>query len=224
MPAAVRARSLRRSSAILRAAGVLPRHPQPLRQGRADRGVVLPFAGLQETRHQAVDHGLVDLDRDAAPSVDSAPAHAPRPKAKSQAAARATPPAARALIRLDRHDRGDEWRRRPRPQFRPNAAPNEVVWAGSIYGALPDPHRRVESGSPRSHFSLRFDASGHPLNRKVSPPALGMHTIPPANNLKSLANLNRELCHLAKVDRAAGRAVLHRKIFRCPPAVLPPTL
>jgi hypothetical protein len=156
------------ADASLSRVAVLPLDPQLRGDGFA--GVVPPRAGLQEPLpHQVVDLVLVDFDRDAAPSVDSAPAHAPRPKAKSQAAARATPPAARALVRLDRHDRGDEWRRRPRPQFRPNAAPNEVVWAGSIYGALPDAHRRVESGSPRSHFSLRFDASGHPLNRKVSP-------------------------------------------------------
>jgi hypothetical protein len=33
-------------------------------------------------------------------------------------------------FRLYRHDLGDKWRRRPRPQFRPNAVPNEVAPAG----------------------------------------------------------------------------------------------
>jgi hypothetical protein len=45
-----------------------------------------------------------------------------------------------------------------------------------------------------------------------------MHTIPPANNLKSLANLEQELCHLAKVDRATGMGTTVLNFFDLPPA------
>jgi hypothetical protein len=102
--------------------------------------------------HQVVDLVLVDFDRDAAPSVDSAPAHAARPKAKSNRRlprGLRLPP--RALVRLYRHDRGDEWRRRSRPQFRPNAAPNEV-W--------PTVHYRIPIGGSRAPRRARTLVSG----------------------------------------------------------------
>jgi hypothetical protein len=47
-----------------------------------------------------------------------------------------------------------------------------------------------------------------------------MHTVPPANNLKSLANLEQELCHLAKVDRAAAMGTDGPEFFRPPPGPL----
>jgi hypothetical protein len=104
------------------------------------------------------------------PAADSASAHAPRPKAnKIVAAARATPAA--APTRPPVSPRNEWWRRRPRPQFRPNAVPNEAP-AGPIYGALLDPHRRLENAL-RSRFSLPMPR-GHGS---------------PANKLKSLANL-----------------------------------
>jgi hypothetical protein len=71
-----------------------------------------------------------------------------------------------------------------RPQFTPNAVPNEVAPAGPIYGALLDPHRRLESAS-RSRFSL--------------PIPLGHGS--PANELKSLANLI-ENCAILQNSRA----------------------
>jgi hypothetical protein len=50
----------------------------------------------------------------------------------------------RPLVRLYRH--GNEWwRRRPRPQSRPNAAPNEVVWP-----ARSTVHYRIPIGGSRA--------------------------------------------------------------------------
>jgi hypothetical protein len=45
-----------------------------------------------------------------------------------------------------------------------------------------------------------------------------MHTVPPANNLKSLANLKQELCHLAKVDRSTAMGTTVLNFFDLPPA------
>jgi hypothetical protein len=45
-----------------------------------------------------------------------------------------------------------------------------------------------------------------------------MHTVPPANNLKSLANLKQELCHLAKVDRSSAMGTDGPDFFDLAPA------
>jgi hypothetical protein len=138
-------------------AAIPPQDPQLRGEGRADCGIVLPRAGLQETKpHQFIDLDRVDLDDHRAPAVDAASAHASRPKAnKIVAAARATPAAAPTRP-LYRYDRDDEWRRRPRPQFRPNAAPNEVVWPARSTVQ----HYRIPIGGSRAARRGRTLVSG----------------------------------------------------------------